>query len=475
MAARGWQRGQAVRLGDRQRHRGGRGAGQRGRRPAQDRAARADQDARHPHRAGQATRTSSSPSRSTSSPRKRGSGGSVPGAARPIHRASTGCEGSSTAERRIRSRAATIRSGGGGVSQDFSASSTAFPPRCSSYSSQDRPARVRSAMADDAAPAPRRPAPRGGRVPPHDLHAEESLLETMMLEAEAIATAAGVLRADDFYKPAHAHIFDAIRIQRVGPARSIRSPWPTSCRPGELLETVGGHQVLVDVMAAHPGDHQRRRLRPHRGGTPRCCAAHRRRRRDRRDRLRHARGHRQGPRPGRRSMVYDVNRRRVIDSTAKIEPAGAEPRPSGAPLRRGGSITGVPTGTSIWTSCAPACSLAPWSWWGPAVDGEVHRGRRAGGRPRDELRTAAQLRRGGHRGRAVAVLTLEGGRVVETQPSAFVDDGIKPVYRVRTSSSARSARPPATRSSPPRAGGRWPTWPRGGEWGCRPPSPCSAR
>ena len=64
-------------------------------------------------------------------------------------------------------------------------------------------------MADDVSSV-KRQASRGGRVPPHDLQAEESLLGAMMLEAEAIATAAGVLRADDFYKPAHSHIFDAI-------------------------------------------------------------------------------------------------------------------------------------------------------------------------------------------------------------------------------------------------------------------------
>ena len=49
-----------------------------------------------------------------------------------------------------------------------------------------------------------------------------------------------------------------------------------------------------------------------------------------------------------------------------------------------------------------------------------------------ELRTAASAPPG-RRGGDVSVLTLDGGRVVETQPSAFVDDGIKPV-RVRTSS-----------------------------------------
>jgi microcystin degradation protein MlrC len=44
-----------------------------------------------------------------------------------------------------------------------------------------------------------------GRVPPHDLQAEESLLGAMMLSAEAIAAAAGTVTASDFYKPGHGH------------------------------------------------------------------------------------------------------------------------------------------------------------------------------------------------------------------------------------------------------------------------------
>ena len=55
--------------------------------------------------------------------------------------------------------------------------------------------------------------PRGtgaGRVPPHNLQAEESLLGAMLLSREAVGSATEVVTADDFYKPAHAHVFDAI-------------------------------------------------------------------------------------------------------------------------------------------------------------------------------------------------------------------------------------------------------------------------
>ena len=51
----------------------------------------------------------------------------------------------------------------------------------------------------------------GGRIPPHNLEAEESLLGAMMLSRDAI-TASVEARVDesDFYKPAHGHIFSAI-------------------------------------------------------------------------------------------------------------------------------------------------------------------------------------------------------------------------------------------------------------------------
>src|SRR5437899_891202 len=49
-----------------------------------------------------------------------------------------------------------------------------------------------------------------GRIPPHNLEAEESLLGAMMLSREAITAAVEVrLEGGDFYKPAHGVVFDA--------------------------------------------------------------------------------------------------------------------------------------------------------------------------------------------------------------------------------------------------------------------------
>src|SRR5213083_985770 len=62
----------------------------------------------------------------------------------------------------------------------------------------------------DARPDVERGASRPSRVPPHNLQAEESLLGAMLLSKDAIASAVESVGIDDFYKPAHGHIFDAI-------------------------------------------------------------------------------------------------------------------------------------------------------------------------------------------------------------------------------------------------------------------------
>jgi replicative DNA helicase len=51
---------------------------------------------------------------------------------------------------------------------------------------------------------------RPERVPPHNLEAEESVLGAMMLSAEAIATVVETIKADDFYRPAHQRVYEAI-------------------------------------------------------------------------------------------------------------------------------------------------------------------------------------------------------------------------------------------------------------------------
>ena len=49
-----------------------------------------------------------------------------------------------------------------------------------------------------------------GRIPPHSLEAEQSVLGAMILDKEAINTAIEIIRPSDFYKEANGEIFEAI-------------------------------------------------------------------------------------------------------------------------------------------------------------------------------------------------------------------------------------------------------------------------
>ncbi|WP_304440424.1 DnaB-like helicase N-terminal domain-containing protein, partial [Frankia sp. EI5c] len=46
--------------------------------------------------------------------------------------------------------------------------------------------------------------------PPHDLAAEQSVLGGMLLSKDAIADVVEVLNAGDFYRPAHATVYETI-------------------------------------------------------------------------------------------------------------------------------------------------------------------------------------------------------------------------------------------------------------------------
>lgn len=49
-----------------------------------------------------------------------------------------------------------------------------------------------------------------GRISPCDLNAETSVLSLMILNREALDTASGLLKAEDFYKATHGEIFKSI-------------------------------------------------------------------------------------------------------------------------------------------------------------------------------------------------------------------------------------------------------------------------
>ncbi|MDQ4132785.1 MAG: replicative DNA helicase, partial [Actinomycetota bacterium] len=91
------------------------------------------------------------------------------------------------------------------------------------------------------------------RVPPHNLEAEESLLGAMLLSRDAIV--AGVeaqLGPDDFYKPAHGHVFEAITALygQGEPADPVTVA--EELRRAGLLEGIGGPATLISLQARTP-------------------------------------------------------------------------------------------------------------------------------------------------------------------------------------------------------------------------------
>jgi replicative DNA helicase len=96
------------------------------------------------------------------------------------------------------------------------------------------------------------PSSAAARIPPHNLDAEKSLLGAMLLSRDAIAAAMETCSADDFYKPAHAHVFEAINVlyNQGEPADPVTVADELS-RAG-LIDSVGGLAALVAIQADTP-------------------------------------------------------------------------------------------------------------------------------------------------------------------------------------------------------------------------------
>ena len=91
-----------------------------------------------------------------------------------------------------------------------------------------------------------------GAVPPHNIEAEESVLGAVMLSVDAANVALEMLRADDFYKPAHQSIWEAITSLFDGnqPIDPITvADW---LRRTDTLDRVGGIAAITRLMEGVP-------------------------------------------------------------------------------------------------------------------------------------------------------------------------------------------------------------------------------
>ncbi len=91
-----------------------------------------------------------------------------------------------------------------------------------------------------------------GRIPPHSLEAEESLLGAMLLSRDAIAVAVERCSASDFYKPSHAQVFQAVTTLYAQGEPADAVTVAEELRRAGTLEEAGGSAALVALQANTP-------------------------------------------------------------------------------------------------------------------------------------------------------------------------------------------------------------------------------
>ena len=91
------------------------------------------------------------------------------------------------------------------------------------------------------------------RVPPHNLDAEASLLGALLLSKDALTAVAETgLASADFYKPAHQHVYEAVRVLAVAGEPVDVVTVAEELRRSGLVEEIGGPELLLDLQAATP-------------------------------------------------------------------------------------------------------------------------------------------------------------------------------------------------------------------------------
>jgi len=100
----------------------------------------------------------------------------------------------------------------------------------------------------------RSPAPpaAGGRVPPHNLEAEASVLGSLMLDRNAIARVADFLRPEDFYLDHHAQVYRAALnlYDRADPIDLLTLA--AELETMRVLERIGGQAFLAELQSGVP-------------------------------------------------------------------------------------------------------------------------------------------------------------------------------------------------------------------------------
>ena len=110
-------------------------------------------------------------------------------------------------------------------------------------------------MADFSRDSGRDRTPRrsDSRVPPHNLDAEESLLGALLLSRDVVDQIGELgVGIDHFYKPAHQHIYAAIRGLMANGQPVDAVTVADELRRNGLLDEIGGPQTLLELQNATP-------------------------------------------------------------------------------------------------------------------------------------------------------------------------------------------------------------------------------
>jgi replicative DNA helicase len=89
-----------------------------------------------------------------------------------------------------------------------------------------------------------------GRIPPQAVEVEEAILGSMLIESEAATIALNLLKTDDFYKPGHRFIYDAMKsLHENGNALDMLTIETELSDQGHL-DQIGGSGYLIDLTRA---------------------------------------------------------------------------------------------------------------------------------------------------------------------------------------------------------------------------------
>ena len=88
---------------------------------------------------------------------------------------------------------------------------------------------------------------QAGRIPPHNIEAEESVLGSILLDKDAIVQVADILRPEHFYVPAHRDIFesDLLLYENREPIDILTLS--NALKKKKVLTKVGGAAYLTDL------------------------------------------------------------------------------------------------------------------------------------------------------------------------------------------------------------------------------------